>query len=364
MESVHKMYNQQLIFLDGYMQEKIWVVGRNIPGIFSFNKNLSNVHLEYLLNKKNMQKTQGLAVINTEEYIFTFMENEPCIYKVNKLTNETVAIRVEYMKNIQLEGIYAYNAKYYLIPSRAGDPLLQFDGEQIKECEGWKEKVKETSIFSYYFTFGFCAEDNKIWTCVPYTSYVADTNLNNYNFSYWKVGEGKYRFETIGYGDGYVWCVSRKPNAVVCWNCQSGLVKEYTNFPKQLEWGEEFSFVKIITYQEKIFFIPGQASDILVLNSKDEKFEFIKQPMQKSNNIDMHRRKFFSAKVIDNLLYLFAYSSEYSVVVDMNNCNIKKNKKLYITDNDLLYIQKYMLQREGCLREDNYMVLDNYLKII
>ena len=110
--------------------------------------------------------------------------------------------------------------------------------------------------------------------------------------------------------------------------------------------------------------MPGQASDILVLDQESDVFQMIKLVAREDTDRDEAERKFFSAKLIDDKLYLFAYSAEDSVVVDTKACKVIKKKKLGINRENFLNIQKEILQQTGSLREDRDMGLEDYLKIL
>ena len=359
---MNKENEKQIVFLDCDVQDKIWAVARNIPGIFTIDKDLSVVNLKYILNKKIEQRIKGLTVKIAQKYIYTFFEQGVSVYRIGKKSGKIETINIE--KNIQLEGVHEYKGKYYLIPSKSGDPLLEFDGEFIKECIEWKERERKLSIFKhYYFTIGFGAENNYIWTFVPYTNYVVQTDLNDYSLRYWKIGK-KYRFETIGLQGDFVWLISKEPNAIICWSVEGGIKKEYTEFPLQLKWGEKFSFIKIMACRNKIFFVPGQASNIMVLDLQSNEFGIIEVPMIEDIKKDNDKRKFFASKIIDNRLYLFGYYVEDSVIIDMDNYKVEKIEKLSINKEDFMIVQKEILNVTGYLQENSDVKLKDYFEIL
>lgn len=360
---MNRSKEKQIVFLDCDVQDKIWVVARNIPGIFTIDKELSMVNLKYILNKKIEQHIKGLTVKIAQKYIYVFFEQGVYVYRIDKKSGRIETINIE-KKYIQLEGVHEYRGKYYMIPSKSGDPLLEFNGSIIKECIEWKERIKKIAIFKhYYFTIGFGAENNYIWTFVPYTNYLVQTDLNDYSLRYWRIGKN-YRFETIGLQGNLVWLISKEPNVIICWSVEDGIKKEYTEFPLQLEWGEKFSFIKIIACKNKVFFIPGQASNVMVLDLQSNEFGIIGVTMTEDIKKDNDKRKFFSSKIIDNKLYLFGYCVEDSVIIDIDNYKVVKTEKLSINKEDFMIIQKEILNTTGYLHENSDVKLKDYFKIL
>lgn len=374
-------WDEYLSFLDyEFCQGKIWVAGRKTPGIFSMDRQLANVKLEYNLvqYRKDKPYRSYLTVRIKEKEMYVFFENQPCVEKIDMKTGEEKEVKFEdggkaiSANSYIVQDIYEYDGFYYIIPASAGAPLLRFDGEKLAECAGWKEQMVEILGEEQKHWLDGCAyKDNEVWFVVPDTNLLMRTDLVNFEITEWNVGDGQCRLETVAYDGQKFWLVGSGQRAIFQWSIEKGLEKIYDNFPPQILLGTKFSFIKIVFYKESVWLIPGSASDILILDRHTGKCRTLELPelIWLEDTDRLQNMKFYAVLQQDDRLFLFAHGTRQHIIIDMKQERIIGKLDTLIAEEDLKEIQKRFLinynecTSDVCRVSDYITFVDRYYNI-
>lgn len=345
-EKYFKVWDENLLFLHcENWHNRFWVLGRKTPGIYSFDYDLNDVKLEFDLHQLVSRNLYFLCLKRSKMNIYIFYENSMCVGRLNEETKEWKVIKPE---NIKLEEkyivqqIYEYKNNYYLIPAYIDLPLIRFDGEKLTECYGWKEKIKHiVNNGEKVFTLGCIFEKEKMWTVIPDTDILVETNLENFQITCWKISNGEYKLETIGFDGERFYLAGSSQRIVVCWTAQQGVEKVYKQFPVGFDFGLRCSFSSIEIYENTVWFIPGSATSILIFDKNNEEWRTIeiRDYIVEDFNADEYERKFLAVKCQDDRLFIFSYGIQQNLVIDMALEKIIMTKKLHIDIKDLKTMQ-------------------------
>lgn len=348
-------WDEYLNFLDYEChQDGFLVVGRNTPGFFSVDWQLLRVKLEYNLfkNRKEEPCQKYLAVRRRQNELYLFFEDKPHVEKINMTTGEEKEIHfvgcVPEDRYI-IQGISLYNGLYYMVPASADSPLICFDGEQLIECSGWKERMSVIAgggdVDGDWLT-GYIQKGNEIWFALSATNKLIQTNLDDFQVTEWKIQEESCGLETVAFDGEKFWLMGSNQKALYKWSVENGLENIYNNFPFQAGLGIKSSFQNIVFYKDKVWCIPGSASEILILDKRTKVFRELKFPelIWLPDKDRQRNEKFHAVWQQDSRLILFACDTRQHMVIDMEQERIVQKVDTVIQENDLKKIRMGFLE--------------------
>ena len=359
--------DESIYFLDyeyDKVENQVWLVGQFVPGVFSIDLNTWEIRLRYKIALKEQFLT--LRKKGCHLYVFRYAAK---ILDINLDTNEEQEIEFEdwrkytkFPNKLIIQEILEYNGEYFMIPAYSGLPLLKFNGVRLEECYGWREKV-ETYLGKdrIAITEGVVQLENKIWMLVPNTNKLIVTDLKTISVEFIEIGELQCKVDIIGLDGCKFWMAPSSESIFVRWSREGGFEQIKLDFPQGFSFAPNHSFVKIVFYKEKVFFIPRRASDILILDKNNEEIRCIELGMFDWGEQERQNFLKFSAVLeLDSRLILFACGMPRHLIIDMNSEKIIHIADVTFKSEDLyginkMYFDNYKMCRSSICRFSQFV---------
>lgn len=203
-------------------------------------------HAVWIGNKVYFIPASGkhISVFNTETKEVETIE----IPQFSKKQNNNYNPKLKFIKAIE------HNGCLWLIPSTyPGIIRLNINTNEIRVISNW---IPENG---YMFRRAVCVKNNKIYAASGNNNNVLIFDMNIENGNILKVGKTNSGvMDMCEVGEFFV-MAPRKDGGVIRWNPESGIVKEYNNYPKEFESGD-IVFQYIYESNSQIVLVPAHAN--------------------------------------------------------------------------------------------------------
>lgn len=345
-------------FLDCYEADgKLWMVDSKMPAVFSMNLENQQIQLECVVD--SMQGAYR-TIRKKGDVLYLFPEVDKSIIKIDLQTKEQKHIDI-YMQDgntfFGTQEIVEYQGYYYIFPAYVGQPLIKFDGECVEECRGWKDQIQSIlNRKSGTLTDSSYSDGKEVWMAVLGENKLIKTDLDSLEIQAYQLQE-ECKLETLMHDDGRFWLSARGENPILCWSVAHGIEEIYSKIPAAFKFANRYSFCRIVRYEDEVWFIPRNASDILILNTITGEYEIF-DVTERLHLTKAARNKFYAVKRSGDYLILFPMVENSIFVIDMKNKQVKNQIEAIPKREDFRKIEQANLESKNVYSTENCLFVD------
>lgn len=359
----------QLDCMNCYIAEdRLWMIGGQSQIVFSADLSCENLVPEYGI----VERGDGEYESNESDEIFHYLEKrgrELFLFPGEGTYARIVNCETGEMREVSLLGergayecyrlqdIIEFKGIYYIFPAYFDNPLLQFDGNEVRECEGWIETMRELAgRDSGLISESVLLDGGKAWMLLEETNRLVCMSLEDMSIEFYDIPVEGYFIDIMQKQGELFWMAPWETGKIIAWSAENGIVKEYDDFPTELKFSGRYPFSKVICLEDSVWFLPRNANGILILDLNKDKFEMIDLPENFCREeAGTNLPKTFAYVVSGNQLVLPACGGRYHLIIDIEKREIMRKVNAQLSKKDFAKVysgKNIWLQRESCQVED------------
>lgn len=262
-----------------YADGRLWFPERRLNGLFSYNLATGQTE-EVCKFADEGENTRRLFSVITEKdgFLFLIPINAKCLYEVDRKTKgmkkvsfcePDVDIYVGYRKDPKFMDSLFYGDSLYITPItypaiieyNLKTKAISYHGDWYRELLSYKHNEEGAVLFRKC-----CIQsENLFLPCVGSNAVMTfSTATKEYGFR--EIGKAVNCFSAIMPGnDDEFWLAPRRDGAIIKWNSETNVVKEYNDFPSDFE-KKRWGIGNIGMIRDRICFLPQTANMLLYVD--------------------------------------------------------------------------------------------------
>lgn len=312
--------------------DRIWVTGfEQANAVFSMNRELQDVRLEYAVTEQEYEETYGL-IKEKDNHIYLFPLSAYSIIDIDMLSGLKKRYDFSRLHGIDKQyetiDIKEYQGIFYLIPGYVKYPLLKFDGNKVEECAGWREQMQnlagnENARIEYQPVL----TESILYMLVSGSNKILCTDMETLEVSKYDIPWQSCIFERLEHHLGRFWLLPGGRTEILSLSIEHGIERCYP-MPDAFSAVQNHAFSIAYEYKHFIWFSPRMAKEFLILDVDSGKFDTLKLPKElREENVLTGVPNADFGFVQDHYLKLFAYGGRHHCIIDM-----EKKKFVSIVD--------------------------------
>lgn len=270
-----------------------------------------------------------------------------------QLDNEKLGKEQPYFRNV-----CEYNNFVYMLPSKASC-IVKFDVKS-GAVSYIPIEVNIISIDRVLFRQEYEIIGNKVYIPFAEKGSVCIFDLTTDAFRVADLGI-KQGFSTINYAAGRIWLSLWEEFGIIEWNEESGIIREYRDFPEKIEKGKyTFAYSEVINNQ--IIYFPQQCNMIISLNILTEKISCVRMldSWKDSALLTLGGRK-----NTQGFNVVVSYEKDILSVTEAEDGGICIKPYFEVRDDfNKLMIKKYITSEQGYFFMEPYQNLQTFLNMV
>lgn len=345
--------------------DRLWMLGVQSQIVFSVDFSCENPVLEYVIVERgdgecgNNERFHYLEKREQELFLFPGEGTYMCIVDLGTGEMQEVSLlgRRGAYQCYRPQDIIEFKGIYYIFPACFDNPLLWFDGKEIRECEGWIETMRELAGRNMGLVSECVLLDaGKAWMVLEETNRLVCTSLEDMSIEYYDIPVEGYFIDIMQKQGELFWMAPWETGKIIAWSVENGIVREYDDFPPELKFSGPYSFSKIICLEDSVWFLPRNVNGILILDLNKDKFEMINLPENFCREgAGPNLPKTFAYVVSGNQLILPACGGKYYLIIDIEKRKIIRKVNVELSKKDFVELYRgrnVWLQGKSCRAED------------
>lgn len=315
--------------------DRIWATGfRQANAVFSMNRELKDVRLEYSVTEQDYEEAYGL-IKEKDNHIYLFPLAAYSMIDIDMLSGAKRRYNFGNLygidKKYETMDVLEYKGMLYLIPGYVKYPLLKFNGITVEECAGWREQAQmmagnENAQIEYQPVLA----ENKLYMLLSGSNKILCTDMETLEVSIYDIPWQGCIFERLEYHLGSFWLIPGGRGEIISFSIETGIQESYP-IPDTFPDIPCHAFSIVYEYKHFIWLTPWMAKEILILDVDLGNFDTLKLPreMREDDVLPGVPNAGFGF-VEDHYLKLFAFGGKYHCVIDM-----EEKKFVSIVDNQI-----------------------------
>lgn len=300
------------------IEDSVFFSNLYFNGIVELNKVTGRIHNLYRFKEYGVRTSYLYSTVCRVDNCLVFVPNRSDKIAVFDLTT----LEISYFqldsekigrKHPYFRGAYEYRDFVYMFPSKASY-IVKFEVKSgvVKYIQIVENKTSDDMVL---FRQEYEIIRDKVYIPFAQKGSVCIFDLLTDTFRIVDLGI-KQGFSTINYANGTIWMSLWEEFGIIEWDEESGMIKEYRDFPEKIEKGEyTFSYSEVIGNQ--IIYFPQQCNMIV--------------------SLDILTRKTSCVSILDN----------WKDSTLMTFCGMKSSQGLYVVVSDEAAVLSVMVDKDG-----------------